>query len=97
QIGRHFPCTTHFRSAPLYPGTCRHMSNAERIERLERGDAVQFRLDIEAALERTGKLTFSAIGPTIFDRPQIRYARPELRGDVVRSEEHTSQLQSREN
>ena len=27
--------------APLYPGTCRHLSNAERITRLERGDPVQ--------------------------------------------------------
>lgn len=69
--------------APLYPGTCRHMSNAERIKRLERGDAVQFRLDTQAALARTGMLTFSAIGPTILDRPQIRYARPERWGDVV--------------
>lgn len=69
--------------APLYPGTCRHMSNAERIERLERGDAVQFRLDTEAAMARTGMLTFSAVGPGILDRLQIRYARPERWGDVV--------------
>jgi glutamyl-Q tRNA(Asp) synthetase len=69
--------------APLYPGTCRHLSNAERIERLERGDPVQFRLDTEAALERTGMLTYSVIGPTLHDRPQIRHARPERWGDVV--------------
>lgn len=69
--------------APLYPGTCRHMSNAERIERLERGDPVQFRLNIEAALDRTGMLTYSVIGPSVLDRPQIRYARPERWGDVV--------------
>ncbi len=69
--------------APLYPGTCRHLSNADRIERLERGDPVQFRLDTERALERTGMLTFSVIGPTILDRPQIRYARPGRWGDVV--------------
>lgn len=69
--------------APLYPGTCRHLSNAERIERLERGDPVQFRLDTEAAIARTGLLTFSVIGPTILDRPQIRYARPQRWGDVV--------------
>ncbi len=69
--------------APLYPGTCRHLSNAERIERLERGDPVQFRLDTATAMERTGMLTFSVIGPTILDRPQIRYARPERWGDVV--------------
>lgn len=69
--------------APLYPGTCRHLSNAERIQRLERGDPVQFRLDTEKALERTGMLTFSVIGPTLRDRPQIRYARPQRWGDVV--------------
>ncbi|MBJ3786237.1 tRNA glutamyl-Q(34) synthetase GluQRS [Devosia sediminis] len=69
--------------APLYPGTCRHLSNAERIERLERGDPVQFRLDTEAATERTGMLTYSVIGPTLNDRPQIRYARPQRWGDVV--------------
>lgn len=69
--------------APLYPGTCRHLSNAERIERLERGDAVQFRLDMEAAIARVGMLTYSVIGPTILDRPQIRYARAERWGDVV--------------
>tara|TARA_R100000365_G_scaffold3151_1_gene9905 strand:- start:957 stop:1802 length:846 start_codon:yes stop_codon:yes gene_type:complete len=69
--------------APLYPGTCRHLSNAERIERLERGDAVQFRLDTETAMARTGLLTFSVIGPNVLDRPQVRYARPERWGDVV--------------
>ena len=69
--------------APIYPGTCRHLSNAERIERLERGDPVQFRLDVEAAMALTGPLSFSVIGPTILDRPQIRYARPQRWGDVV--------------
>ena len=69
--------------APLYPGTCRHLSNAERIERLERGDAVQFRLDTEAAMARTGMLSFSVVGPSVLDRPQIRYAKPERWGDVV--------------
>lgn len=69
--------------APLYPGTCRHLSNAERIERLERGDPVQFRLDSGAAIARAGLLTYTMIGPTILDRPQIRYARPERWGDVV--------------
>ena len=69
--------------ASLYPGTCRHLSNAERIERLERGDPVQFRLDTDTARERTGMLTYSVIGPTLHDRPQIRYARPDRWGDVV--------------
>lgn len=69
--------------APIYPGTCKHLTNAERITRFERGDPVQFRLDTERAIEETGMLTYTVIGPTLADRPQIRYARPQRWGDVV--------------
>lgn len=69
--------------APLYPGTCRHRSNSERAEKLERGDPVQFRLDNEAARNLAGLLTFTSVGPSILDRPQVRYAKPERWGDVV--------------
>lgn len=69
--------------APIYPGTCKHLTNAERIIRFERGDPVQFRLDTERAIEETGMLTYTVIGPTLADRPQIRYARPQRWGDVV--------------
>jgi glutamyl-Q tRNA(Asp) synthetase len=69
--------------APLYPGTCRHLSNRERIERLERGEPVQFRLDTGRATGMTGMLTYTVLGPTVLDRPTIRHARPERWGDVV--------------
>lgn len=69
--------------APLYPGTCRHLDRSIQIERLERGDPVQFRLDTDAATARTGMLTFTVVGPLVTDRPQIRHARPERWGDVV--------------
>lgn len=69
--------------APLYPGACRHLDRREQIERLERGDAVQFRLDTAQAAERVGMLTFTVVGPLLTDRPQIRHARPERWGDVV--------------
>ena len=69
--------------APLYPGTCRHLDRGEQIARLERGDAVQFRLDTEKAMDRIGMLTFTLVGPLVTDRPQIRHARPERWGDVV--------------
>jgi glutamyl-Q tRNA(Asp) synthetase len=69
--------------APLYPGTCRHLDRGAQIERLERGDPVQFRLDTEAAMARAGMLTFTVVGPLVTDRPQIRHARPERWGDVV--------------
>jgi glutamyl-Q tRNA(Asp) synthetase len=69
--------------APVYPGNCRHLDRGVQIERLERGDPVQFRLDTQEALSRVGMLTFSVVGPTLRDRPQLRYAKPERWGDVV--------------
>ena len=69
--------------APLYPGTCKHLDRGVQIERLERGDAVQFRLHTDHAIAMVGLLTFSVAGPLVTDRPQIRYARPERWGDVV--------------
>jgi glutamyl-Q tRNA(Asp) synthetase len=69
--------------APLYGGTCRHLSAGEIAERLERGDPVQYRLRGAEAIALAGPLTFTIAAPTPLDRPQIRYARPELWGDVV--------------
>lgn len=69
--------------APLYPGTCRHLHRGEQIARLEAGEPVQFRLDMERAIAMTGALSFTVTGPSPADRPQIRYARPARWGDVV--------------
>lgn len=69
--------------APLYNGACRHLSERQMNERFAAGDPVQYRLDTEAALSRTGMLTYTVAGPTPADRPQIRYARPERWGDPV--------------
>jgi len=69
--------------APLYSGKCRHLGDEEVDARIERGDPVQYRLYSELAIAMTGPLTFTVAMPTPEDRPQIRYARPELWGDVV--------------
>jgi glutamyl-Q tRNA(Asp) synthetase len=69
--------------APLYAGTCRHLPTAEIELRIARGDPVQYRLDMALAIALTGPLTFTVIGPTMLDRPQFRYTRPERWGDVV--------------
>ncbi|MEO8757055.1 MAG: tRNA glutamyl-Q(34) synthetase GluQRS [Devosia sp.] len=75
--------------APLYGGLCRHLPADIVAERLARGDAVQYRLDIGAATALTGPLTFTLAQPTPLDRPQIRYARPELWGDAVLQRKNT--------
>lgn len=69
--------------APLYGGTCRHLSDDEIAERLGRGDPVQYRLAGVEAAALAGPISFTIAGPTPLDRPQIRYAQPALWGDVV--------------
>jgi len=69
--------------APLYPGTCRHLSPSEVAQRFAEGREANWRLKTDEAMALTGLLTYSVAGPTPADRPQIRYARPERWGDVV--------------
>ena len=64
--------------APLYDGKCRIHGLAGTP-----GRHVQNRLDLGQAVALTGPLSFTVAAPTPLDRPQIRYARPELWGDVV--------------
>ena len=49
----------HGREGPLYPGTCRYLSAAERQARIAAGDAHAFRLNAAAAAEMTGPLIFA--------------------------------------
>lgn len=67
----------------LYGGACRHLPPETIARRLGRGDPVQYRLDSARAIARAGVLTFTVAQPTPLDRPQIRYARPALWGDVL--------------
>jgi glutamyl-Q tRNA(Asp) synthetase len=70
--------------APLYPGTCRALSAAERSDRLARGGKAAFRLDMAHALE-TGPRRLQWMeygeGEVLVARP----AAPEVWGDVVLS------------
>lgn len=62
---------------PLYPGTCRHLSAAERADRIAAGTAHAWRLDLARARAETGPLTWRDL-----DRGTMTAA-PELLGDVV--------------
>lgn len=61
---------------PLYPGTCRHLSQAERQARIARGDAYALRLDMARAAALTGPLRFVEHGRVVAAEP-LRF------GDLV--------------
>lgn len=67
--------------APLYPGTCRHLTSAERPDRLASGAPHQWRIDNERAREMTGPLTITAF--TLDGASSERPAEPEKWGDAV--------------
>jgi len=61
---------------PLYPGTCRHLSSAQREARIGAGDPFALRLDAAKAAAAAGPLSFSEDG-------HARAVDPLLFGDVV--------------
>lgn len=67
----------HGSEGPLYPGTCRRLSSDERASRIAGGDPYALRLNLAAALEKTGPLTWH----DAIRGPQA--ASPELLGDAV--------------
>jgi len=69
--------------APLYPGTCRHMSAAERGRRLAAGEQPAWRLDMQAAIERVGPLGFAQMSTGNPDLTEPVQAQPERWGDVI--------------
>jgi glutamyl-Q tRNA(Asp) synthetase len=67
---------------PLYPGTCRHLSETERRERASSGAGYALRLDAGKAAAETGPLTFREKGQTIAVEP-LKFGDPVLaRKDV---------------
>lgn len=66
---------------PVYPGTCRRLSHAERAGKRASGRDYALRLDVAAALARTGPLDFVELWA--LGAPQRVRATPERAGDVV--------------
>lgn len=69
---------------PLYPGTCRHRSTAERTELMSRGLPYALRLDIQKAM--------AAVGTELFWQDAghgIQTATPAIFGDVVLARKDT--------
>lgn len=67
--------------APVYPGTCRHLSPAARKRRLESGTPYSLRLDSQAALQRvSGPLSWRELAADGYTREVD--ADPRAWGDV---------------
>jgi glutamyl-Q tRNA(Asp) synthetase len=77
------PHATAGPDGPLYPGTCRRLPPQERDARLRTGETFAWRLDIGAAIELTGPLSWHDRS-----RGEIR-AIPEIFGDVVLARKDT--------
>lgn len=67
----------HGPDGPLYPGTCRHLDPAVARDRIQAGQPFALRLDMGAAVARTGALNWHDAGAGWVT------ARPDLFGDVV--------------
>lgn len=72
----------HGPDGPLYPGTCRRRSAAERAERIAAGESFALRLDMAGAITMTGKLTLVEGGIRVA-------AAPAVFGDVVLARKET--------
>lgn len=77
----------HGPEGPLYPGTCRALSPAERKARMESGAPYALRLDVGAAARRLPALAFDEIGEGSY-RGHITVD-PLLFGDVVLARKDT--------
>jgi len=73
--------------APLYPGSAGALSAEERARRVAAGEPYALRLDVQAALARTGALDWREIGPD--GAGTVIAADPAAWGDVVLARKET--------
>jgi len=84
---RHAPWPRDPDGAPLYPGAARALDAAERQRRMAAGEPYALRLDVAAAVARTGPLTWIETGCGAETRSVA--ATPEIWGDVVLARKET--------
>ena len=82
--------------APLYPGDAKNSAAAERARRMAAGAPYALRLDMAAALERTGPLTWTETGAGPSGETGTIAADPAAWGDVILArKDYAHQLSSR--
>ena len=69
--------------APLYPGSARGMPDGERRRRMDSGEPYALRLNMQAALARTGPLTWVETGAGPAGETGEIAAKPAAWGDVI--------------
>src|SRR5215471_7718114 len=84
---RHAPWPRDPDGAPLYPGNARSLAEAERRQRVEGGEPYALRLDMVAALAKTGPLTW--IETDGAGKTSSVAASPQMWGDVVLARKET--------
>jgi len=75
--------------APLYPGNARTLSPDERAARIATGAPYALRLDMEAALARTGSLVWTETGAGPDGETGTVMAAPAAWGDVILARKET--------
>lgn len=78
----------HGPEGPVYPGTCRGLSEEERTRRIGAGEAHAWRIDMQEAVARAGAVTWQAMSFSPLSCPQmeaqaLHQAEPLTHGDVV--------------
>jgi glutamyl-Q tRNA(Asp) synthetase len=68
---------------PIYPGTCRNLTQTERDARLASGVPHALRLDVTKAAEQVGSFTFQEQGQSIDGETGTIRVQPQLFGDIV--------------
>ena len=74
---------------PVYPGAARQMREQDRQARISRGDAYAIRLDMEKAMEWTGRLHWNESGAGSAGETGDVLADPAAWGDVIVARKET--------
>jgi glutamyl-Q tRNA(Asp) synthetase len=75
--------------APVYPGTGRHLTEAERAQKINAGAPYALRLDMAEAVARTGPLSWTEEGAGPDGETGCVSAQPEQWGDVILARKDT--------